>query len=417
MVTSRRIKYMIYASAFAVALILVTFHAAIKYSFAWSGPEKIGGTMVPGYEILPSHLVRIVEKENNQFYGLFGSSEYSYYLSKTNDLTEWTEEFKPAAHLFEEYREMDWASGVDYSHLNLLNNKSLLFSGLFIEISEYYSPGYPFIEFLQSNDSVVWSSAISTNNWTHMPFNNRSYWVQGYSVLQKTNEVKILTYYIDDNYPHSEINDLNLAVWRLNTSIDGVMLVRESNYTYYAKDVWGVGDDFAINNKHILFSQSDSLDNREGLIVTYENETWSFNTFLFPYSEGYMKTMIWEDGELFLIYNAPYGFNPFKGTPVLVHICKIVPNQYTNTSSIQDVKRIGRCEGDYSDVIAVRGVDQKKIIFQNNGWFLYEERFDVSQLLIYSFSTTGLILLAVLPLIIQRIKRKNLEKVDNKLNQ
>lgn len=396
---------MIYATAVVFAIVLVTFNVAIKYSFAWSGPEKVVSTIIPDSNYIP-HIERVIEKENNQFYGLFKSGYDNYLFSKTNKLTEWTEDFESAALLFDEYRKIDWTSNVDYSHLNLLNNRSLLFSGLCTEKSEYISPGYPYIEFLQTNDGVEWSSAISTNNWSHIPFNNRSYWVQGYSVLEQTDEVKILTYYIVDNYPHSDINDLNLAVWRLNTSNEGVMLVLESNYTYYAKDVWGGGDDFAINNKHILFSQSDSLENREGLIVTYENKTWSFNTFLFPYSEGYMKKMIWEDGKFFLVYSVPYSFNPFKGTPELVHICEIVLNQHTNTSSIQEVKRIGECRNEWGDVIVVRGIDQKKIIFENYGWFLYEEKFDVSQLLTYSFSTIGLILLAVLPLIIQKIKRK-----------
>ncbi len=403
---------MIYVTVIILLIVLLTYNVMIKFSLAWSGPEKVVSTSyIPDKVYLPS-VERIIEKDDDNFYGLFLNSYDSYLFGKTNKLTEWTEEFENLGYLFREHREINWASGVDYAHLNLLNNGSLLCSALYTEVAQYSFTDSPFIEFLQTNDGVDWSSAISTNNWSHTPFNYWIYTVQGYSVLEQSDGIKILTYYCP-----SDGDELNLAVWRLNSSYEGIVLVQESNYTYYANDVWGGGDDFAVNNKHVLFSQSDSLGNREGLIVTYENKTWSFSKFLFPYSKGSMKKMIWEEGKLFLVYNIPYGFNPFKGTQTLAHIGEIVPNQNTNTSSIQEIKRIGKCRREYDNLIVVRGIDQKKIILHNDGWFLYEEKFDVSQLLTYSFSTIGLILLAVLPLIIKKFKRKNLEKEDSKINQ
>ncbi|MCG3215814.1 MAG: hypothetical protein KAS63_03825, partial [Candidatus Heimdallarchaeota archaeon] len=362
---------------------------------------------------------RIFENNTNQYYGLFSRGDFSdldYFIGRTNSVTEWTEDLDSAFMVFYDNREEDWTALPEYVRLNLLENNSLLLSALFFSWSNE-----PYVEFLQSLDGKQWYAGISTNNWSHSPFGNLGYKYKGFSVLEQSNELKVLTYYANSDY-----NELNLAVWRVNSSTEGIDMVRESNFTYYATGIWHV-DDFATNNKHLLFSQRNSAGDQEGLIVTYENKTWSFNTFFFPYynyqvsptKKGNMEKLMWKNNQFYLLFSLPFGLSVFRRKPTQAHICEIVLDGPTSNSSLQKIQRIGECDDSWystNNIVIIQGIDENRIILHNYNWrnpkeylFLYEEEFDTSQVLIYSFGTIGLITLSVLPILIKRLRKKRKE--------
>ncbi len=414
MVNSKRILVIVFALAIVTSLFFLTFNVMILHSTAWKGPEKvvISNTV--------SRVERIFENETNQYYGLFSRRDFSdldYYVGRTNSVIEWTEDLDSTFFVFYDNREEDWTALPEYVRLNLLGNNSLLLSALFFGWSNE-----PYVEFLQSFDGKQWYAGISTNNWSHSPYGIQGYAYKGFSVLEQSNELKVLTYYTNWDY-----DELNLAIWTVNSSTEGIDIVRESNFTYYATGIWYV-DDFATNNKHLLFSQRNSAGDQEGLIVTYENKTWSFNTFLFPYysyqvspiNKGHMEKLMWKNNQFYLLFSLPFGLSVFRRKPTQAHICEIVLDGPTSNSSLQKIQRIGECSDNYysyNNIVILRGIDEKKVVLNNYNWrkprgeywFLYEEEFDTPQVLVYSFGTIGLITLSVLPILIKRLRKKRKE--------
>jgi len=410
MVNSKRVLVIVFALAIVNSLLLLTFNVMILHSTAWKGPEEIAISNTV------NRVERIFENDTNQYYGLFSHIDLSdlyYFVGRTNSVIEWTEDLDSVFWIFDDIREEDWSAQPEYVRLNLLENNSLYLSALFFSWIDY-----PYVESLQSFDGKQWSVSLSTNNWSHSPFGIQGYSFKGFSVLEQYNVMKVITYYANWDY-----DELNLAVWTVNSSSEGVEMVRESNFTYYATGIWHA-DDFATNNKHLLFSQRNSAGDQEGLIITYENKTWSFDTFVFPYysyqvsptDKGSMEKLMWRNNQFYLLFSLPYGLNVFRRKPTQAHICEIVLDSTTSNSSLQKIQRIGECDDPFSpsnSIVIVRGIDKNRIILNNYNWrnpkeylFLYEEEFDTPQVLIYSFGTIGLITLSVLPILIKRLRKK-----------
>ena len=401
----------IYILAILSLITPLTLNVLVKYDINWKNSGEIEYNPLnkngKEYEIMASPQITVMNGSNTAygilwfFSGLLSTDSYYHVLGRTENLREWSEYVYLGPSSWPElqyWREFD---------LVLLNNGSLLLSALHTN-SDLNSTNALF-SYMLSNDGQTWFSNLTLGDWDERILSSFDlpYTDIRFGVFEQQGEIKVFTSYIIDT---SGIEEMGISIWSLNFTSDS--MVRESNFTMPSYS-WHI--DYISNNDVLYFLYKNS--NTTGTIISYDNLTWSVKEFEIEIFYTWFYDLVIQDDKFYILYES--------GTKKNVHLdfvqlAELVESGLKYVFLQNESKVITKLDTPFATCHLIKESDDPKIIIQDESayrsslYYLYEEGFDHSQVLKYSFGVIGLSILAVVPILLFRWKENILSFLKRK---